>query len=116
MYSVCKSFSFSAAHRLVPPYEGKCSRTHGHTYRVDVTVSSEVLNSCGMVIDFAEFSALRAYVDSRFDHQTVNDTIAQPTAENIARHLFDWCRENWTGVRSVRVWESETSWAEYFSR
>lgn len=111
-YRIGKSFEFSAAHRLVAPYEGKCSRLHGHTWRVEIVVCAEVLDSSGMVVDFSDFAPLKEYLAQRFDHSTINDTVAQPTAENIARYLFDWSSGRWS-VFSVRVYESSTSWAEY---
>jgi 6-pyruvoyltetrahydropterin/6-carboxytetrahydropterin synthase len=112
MYRVCKSFTFNAAHKLIAPYEGKCNRMHGHTWRVDVVVVSEMLDPCGMVVDFNHLSLLNGYLEQRFDHATVNNTVKQPTAENIARHIYEWCRTHWS-VERVRVWESDTSWGEY---
>ena len=107
-YAISKTFRFDAAHYLAPPYQGKCSRMHGHTWRVDVVVNAEILDHCGMVMDFADFAPLAHYIEQRFDHAVVNDTVEQPTCENIARHLYDWCRGRWA-VTTVRVWESETS-------
>lgn len=113
MYRVCKRFEFSACHWLIPPYEGRCNKRHGHTWRVEIVVASEMLDPCCMVMDFHDFAPLKNYIEKRFDHATVNNTVKQPTAENIARHIFDWARANWSGAESVRVWESESSWAEY---
>lgn len=112
MYRVCRQFRFDAAHRLVAPYVGKCERPHGHSWRVDIVVAAETLDPCGMVVDFSHFGALAEYIRQRFDHATVNDTVAQPTAENIARHVYDWARSRWA-VERVRVWESAETWAEY---
>jgi len=112
MYRIAKTFKFDAAHRLIAPYEGKCSRIHGHSWRVDVVIRSETLNPCGMVADFNDLAPIKAYINQRFDHATVNDTVEQPTCENIARHIYDYARTMFV-VESVRVWESATSWAEY---
>jgi 6-pyruvoyltetrahydropterin/6-carboxytetrahydropterin synthase len=112
MYRIGKSFKFDAAHRLVAPYEGKCACIHGHTWRVDVVVKSETLNPCGMVVDFTDLAPIKAYIDEKFDHAMVNDTVEQPTCENIARHLYDYAITLFS-VESVRVWESATSWAEF---
>ena len=111
-YAISKTFCFAAGHFLAPPYHGKCSRMHGHTWRVDVVVNAEILDHCGMVMDFADFAPLAHYIEQRFDHAVVNDTVEQPTCENIARHFYDWCRGRWA-VTTVRVWESDTAWGEY---
>ena len=112
MYRASKTFRFSAAHKLIPPYEGPCSRTHGHDYKVEIVVCAETLNPCGMVVDFHDLAPLSHYLKQRFDHATVNDTVEQPTAENIARHIFDWAAAHWQ-VSSVRVWETDTAWGGY---
>ena len=41
------------SHRL-PGHEGGCRFLHGHNYIVEVSVRSDVLDSMGMVMDFAE--------------------------------------------------------------
>ena len=112
MYSVCKSFTFDAAHCLISPYQGKCCRMHGHRWRVDITATSEILDPCGMVMDFVDFAPLGEYIRQKFDHAIINETVKQPTAENIARHLYEWARGRWP-VTTVRVWETETAYAEY---
>ena len=111
MYRTTKMFTFDAAHYL--PGHGKCDRMHGHRWRVEITVAAETLNPQGMVMDFHDFAPLKNYVEQRLDHQVVNDTITVPTAENIARHLYEWTRANWQNVERVRVWESPTAWGEY---
>ncbi len=53
MYSVIREIHFSYGHRLLN-YKGKCANLHGHNGRVQIEVSSEKLNSLGMVMDFYE--------------------------------------------------------------
>lgn len=111
MYRVCKSFTFDAAHHL-PDYPGPCVRLHGHTWRVELCVYSEVLER-GMVMDFGSFEPVIQRVKTMLDHHNVNDVIPYPTAENIARWIFDMTQERGWNVQFVRVWESDSSYAEY---
>ena len=115
MYRIGKTFTFAAAHSLPELHDGhKCRQLHGHTYRVEVVLLSEMLNSVGFVKDFGEMTELKVYIDQRLDHCVLNKAMKEhPTAENIARHIFDWCQARWRNVDRVRVWESDTSWAEY---
>jgi 6-pyruvoyltetrahydropterin/6-carboxytetrahydropterin synthase len=113
MYRISKEFTFEAEHHLVPPYEGKCARTHGHSYTVEVVMRAEDLNPCGMVMDFTDLSPLKHYIDQRLDHTSLNETIEQPTAENIARHIFDWLKGAEFWPERVRVQETAKCWAEY---
>ena len=50
-----KEFTFEAAHRLPRlPAEHKCSRLHGHSYRVAITVEGEVNALTGWLMDYGE--------------------------------------------------------------
>ena len=80
--------TFAAAHRL-PDHEGKCSRLHGHTYGLEVTVEGTPQPSgpaAGMVMDFADLRArVNEVVIERLDHQLLNDMfVFVPTAEAVA--------------------------------
>lgn len=113
-YTIGKSFTFSAAHYLPPPYAGKCTRLHGHTWTVEVVISGP-LNCMGMVLDFNDFEPFRAYLAGTYDHQLLNDNLPMPTAENIAAGCLEFANAHWAGrpfsVQHVTVWESPNSWA-----
>ena len=65
------SYVFDAAHRIAG-HPGKCAWLHGHTYHLDVTVSSPKLNPLGMVMDFDDLAdAVRKAVLERWDHATL---------------------------------------------
>ncbi len=82
-----KDFSFDAAHRL-EHYHGKCESLHGHTYRFQVTLKGEPDHGVdGDGLRAAQGLVERLVVE-RLDHSLLNDTIPQPTAENIA--LWIW--------------------------
>lgn len=72
--------SFDAAHHL-PNHDGKCANWHGHTWTVKVGIDSPSVNpETGMLVDFGQ---LKGIID-QFDHNTVNNLVDNPTAENIA--------------------------------
>lgn len=107
-----KDFSFDAAHRL-EHYHGKCESLHGHTYRFQVTLKGEPDHE-SMVMDFVQLKDLvERLVVERLDHSLLNDTIPQPTAENIAlwiwRQIEEEVRGDNCGLYSVQVWETATS-------
>jgi len=112
--TVVKRISFDAAHYL-PGYEGKCKNMHGHHWVVELGVNGQVNPETGMVVDFAELKKFLSMVRRQFDHHLVNDTIQNPTAENIALYIEDlWEHYSLEGVELafVRVWETEDSYAE----
>src|SRR4051794_13010252 len=52
---IFREFPFEAPPRLpFVPADHKCSRLHGHSYRVEVRVRGEVAKESGWVIDFAD--------------------------------------------------------------
>lgn len=115
MYRISKEFHFSASHRLTHlPADHQCARLHGHNYVVEVELASATLNADGFVRDYHELAALKMHLDERFDHRHLNDVLdLPPTAENLARHLYDWCRARWPEVSAVRISETPRTWAEY---
>jgi len=98
-------FYFAAAHRL-PRYEGPCFRMHGHNYKFFVTVDGEVDPASGMIADFGVIKQLVAErVLAKVDHRTLNDVLDNPTAENIARWIWETLEGALPGLVEVRLYE-----------
>jgi 6-pyruvoyltetrahydropterin/6-carboxytetrahydropterin synthase len=120
MYEVEIITSFAAAHRL-RNYNGKCEHLHGHNYRIHVIARADAPGDGGMVIDFGDLKKATVAVVEELDHKYLNEIEPfdriDPSAENIARFLFDAIetRLDWQAgiLHSVSVWESDTSRAAY---
>ncbi|HTP52835.1 MAG TPA: 6-carboxytetrahydropterin synthase QueD [Anaeromyxobacteraceae bacterium] len=98
-------FYFAAAHRL-PRYEGPCFRLHGHNYRFVVGLEGEVDPRTGMVADFGKVKeVVTEHVLSRVDHRNLNDLLDNPTAENIARWVWESLESHLPGLAEVRLFE-----------
>jgi len=98
-------FRFAAAHRL-PRYEGPCFRMHGHNYTFFVGLEGEVDARTGMVADFGVVKqTVQEHVLARVDHRTLNDVLENPTAENIARWIWEVLEPSVPGLREVRLFE-----------
>lgn len=94
-----KKFRFEASH-ILPLHPGKCSRLHGHSWTLDVTVEGPINPTTGLVVDYADLSRLvNKEIIDRLDHQHLGQgfaychEIAQsppfgtnfyPSSENIA--------------------------------
>jgi 6-pyruvoyltetrahydropterin/6-carboxytetrahydropterin synthase len=106
---ISKEFTFEAAHRLphVPPGH-KCSRVHGHSYRVEITLRGPVHPTFGWVVDFADLTAAWQPLHAQLDHRLLNEVpgLENPTSELLAAWVFE--RVNIPGTRVTKVHVAET--------
>lgn len=134
MYLVTKRLDFCYGHRLLD-HDGVCKHPHGHNAVVEVDVRAEALDARNMVVDFTEIkTVVKTWIDRELDHKMIlrhDDPLAtvlrelgepvylldsNPTAERIAKLIFDKAIEHGLNVAVVRVWETPTSKAEYSAR
>jgi 6-pyruvoyltetrahydropterin/6-carboxytetrahydropterin synthase len=122
MFEVTIEETFAAGHAL-RNYRGKCENVHGHNYRAEVTLQGAELNAIGLLVDFVELKRVVHAVLDRMDHQWLNDfppfDALNPSAENMAKYIYDEVSAGLTakeGVRvtCVRLWETDTASAAYF--
>lgn len=121
---ITKRFTFEACHRL-SEYAGKCSNLHGHSYKLEVTVSGNVDKNKRFVMDFGDLKGLvYALIISSHDHNYLNNLYVEPTAEHMAVGIFNQIDKvikdenrfnigSETKLESVKLWETEDSYAEY---
>lgn len=131
MFRVTREIDFCYGHRLMN-YEGKCRNLHGHNGRALVTIESPELDDRGMVIDFSEIKrGLSRWIDDCLDHRMIlrRDDPAvplleqlgeplflmdeNPTAENIAKLIFQQASSQGFPVVEVRLWETPNCYATY---
>ena len=113
---IFKEFTLEAAHRLpnLPP-EHKCSRMHGHSFRVAVHVRGPVAEREGWVMDFADIKAAFKPIEERLDHYCLNDIegLENPTSENLARWIWTRLESRLPGLAQIVVRETCTSGCVY---
>jgi len=131
MFRITKHIDFCYGHRLLN-YEGKCRHLHGHNADVEVVLEGRELDDRGMVFDFSDLKRnLAQWIDETLDHRMIlhrddpavrslqamgeplyliNDN---PTAENIARIIFEEAERRGLPVVEVSLWETSSSRATY---
>jgi 6-pyruvoyltetrahydropterin/6-carboxytetrahydropterin synthase len=122
MYEVSVDESFAAAHNL-RNYKGKCEDLHGHNYKVRVVLAGEELDATGLLYDFVHLKRVIQGVIRSLDHKYLNELPPfdrlNPSAENIARHIYDETSKNLhetpngAGIASITVWETDITAATY---
>ena len=113
---IFKEFSFEAAHRLPNVPSGhKCSRLHGHSFRVALHVEGDVEAKLGWVIDFADVKSAFEPVLELLDHNYLNEIagLENPTSENLARWIWRRVRPRLPDLVQVTVRETCTSGCIY---
>lgn len=115
MYTIRKEFHFSASHCLGGLPEGHpCSNIHGHNYIVTVELSSAKLDPTGFVVDYRRLDPIKKYIDDVLDHKHLNDILeCNPTAENIAKHIFVKFTREFPQLTAVEVSETQKTNARY---
>ncbi len=119
-----REFSFEMAH-VLDGYDGPCSRVHGHSYRLLVTVrgvpSADPADpKQGMVMDFGVLKKIvNELIVSRLDHAflTRESLGFQPTCENLVLWFVELLTPAMpTGVElfALRLHETANSYAEWF--
>lgn len=113
---IFKIFSIEAAHRLpnLPP-EHKCSRLHGHSFRIEIHVSGEIQQPQGWVLDFADVKRVFKPLFEQLDHNYLNDIpgLENPTSERLAQWIFEQLQPDLPQLSKVVVHETCTAGAIY---
>jgi len=131
MYLVTRELRFCYGHRLLN-YDGKCRFLHGHNGRAVITLAGAELDSLGMVMDFSVIKKVVAgWIDANLDHRMLlhrddpllptlkqqNEPVfimdVNPTAENIARLIYEFTAEQHFPVTEVKLWETDDSFATF---
>jgi 6-pyruvoyltetrahydropterin/6-carboxytetrahydropterin synthase len=131
MYLVTREIRFCYGHRLLN-YDGKCRHLHGHNGRAVLAIAAGQLDALGMVMDFARIKRVVAtWINDSLDHkmllhkddpllpllrqhgQPVYVLDVNPTAENIARLIYDYTASQGFPVVEVQLWETDACFATY---
>ena len=131
MFRVTKEIHFCYGHRLLN-YAGKCRNLHGHNGKAVITLETEQLDRLGMVVDFTKLKqVVGGWIDQQLDHKMLlhrdDPALAylkqqgepvyvmdvNPTAENIAKLIFEQAAAQGFPVVEVRLWETESCYASY---
>ena len=131
MYRVTRQIDFCYGHRLLN-YAGKCKNLHGHNGRAIITIEAPQLDDRGMVLDFSDIKhVVSKWIDDNLDHKMIlhRDDPARafleklgeplylvdsnPTAENIARLIFDYAKSQGFPIVESVLWETPNCFATY---
>ena len=118
MYEIYVAARFEAAHRLVGDF-GPATRTHGHTYRMEVIVRGRHLGDDGTLCDIGELGQAVEELAGSMHYMDLNEVSGlaevNTTAEAVASYCWDKLAEPLRGQGldslTVRIWESPDAYA-----
>ena len=113
---IFRIFHLQCARRLpAVPESHPCSRLHGHSFKVELTVSGDIDPVLGWVLDFADIEAAWQPIHAALDHRCLNDIdgLDNPTSENLAVWLWRQLKPALPGLSAVTVMETHDSGCIY---
>jgi 6-pyruvoyltetrahydropterin/6-carboxytetrahydropterin synthase len=118
MYEIYVAVRFEAAHRLVGDF-GPATRTHGHTYRMEVIVRGKHLGDDGTLYDIEGLGQAVERLAGSMHYRDLNEVPGlegvNTTAEAVASYCWDKLAEPLRGQGldslTVRIWESPDAYA-----
>jgi 6-pyruvoyltetrahydropterin/6-carboxytetrahydropterin synthase len=131
MYAVTKEIHFCYGHRLLN-HQGKCRHLHGHNAKAVIRLETEQLDALGMVCDFSDIgNYVKQWIEQTLDHnmllhsddpvlpllQQAGESVFvmqhNPTAENIARLIYEHVEAGGFPVTEVALFETDSALASY---
>ncbi len=116
MMQVFKEFSFDSAHFLPNVPQGhKCKEIHGHTYRLVVYVSGDLVEDLEWVMDFRDLKAIINTIIDSIDHKLMNNILGleNPTCEKIAVWFWNKIKPEIPQLTKIELHETPTSGVIY---
>jgi 6-pyruvoyltetrahydropterin/6-carboxytetrahydropterin synthase len=118
MYEIYFAARFEAAHRLVGNF-GPATRTHGHTYRLEVILRGQQLGDDGTLYDIGELGQAVEGLAGSMHYRDLNEVPGlegvNTTAEAVASYCWEKLAESLRGrgldSLTVRIWESPDAYA-----
>ncbi len=135
MIYITRKEHFNAAHKLwnsnwsaEKNHEvfGKCANEnwHGHNYYIHVTVKGEINQETGYLMDLKVLSSIiKEKICDQLDHKNLNLDVPflkgiLPSTENLVVAAWNQIKkpieDQGAYLHSVKIFETENNWAEYF--
>ena len=113
-------------------YDGKCKYLHGHNGRAVIVLEGASLDERGMLLDFSDIKrVVSRWIDDELDHRMLlhrDDPVVpilrglgepvflldeNPTAENIARLIYEFTADQGFPIIEAHLWETPNCFATY---
>jgi 6-pyruvoyltetrahydropterin/6-carboxytetrahydropterin synthase len=114
--TLTREFTFDAAQSIPTFPEGhKCRGLHGHTFRLQVSVTGQADPAKGIFYDHADIArAVRPLIET-LDHSYLNEVegLANPTLEMLLLWFWERLKEKLPGLSELVLFETPGAWCRY---
>lgn len=116
MWLLKQHFQIESA-RFLPhlPTAHPCSRLHGHSFKIIVSVKGNLDPKIGWVTDYNEIQELMKPILEKIDHRELNQVpgLENPTSELLAQWIYDQLKEKLPSLFQICVMETPTTECHY---
>ena len=114
--NVFKTFTIEAARSLPNLPDGHpCKNIHGHSFKITITVTGNVDNKTGFVMDFGDIDETFNPLLSKLDHSYLNDIegLENPSSENVCQWIWERFAPSLPGLSKIDIKETESTGCIY---
>lgn len=115
-YELKQHFHIESA-RFLPhlPKNHPCSRVHGHSFKIILTIIGDLHPQLGWVMDYNEINELVAPILKQLDHNMLNEVpgLENPTSELLAKWLYDHIKPQLNNLKLVSILETPATECSY---
>ncbi len=115
-FELKQHFQIESARYLphLPP-EHPCSRMHGHSFKIVLTLVGPLDPVLGWVIDYNDIQSKMQPLLAQLDHRVLNEVpgLENPTSELLAKWLYDHGSQHLEGLIRVTVAETPLTECSY---
>lgn len=119
MFTISVETQFRASHQLTL-LNGSKEPIHAHNWSLTADVSSDKLNSMGVVMDFSRLKAIIDKTVAEFDNKALNEVSYfqqnNPSAENVAKYIYEKLQgrlPKGVQLRNIRIFEEQGCSAKF---
>ena len=113
---VYKTFAIESARSLPKlPDEHPCSKVHGHSFKITLTVEGEIDQTTGFVMDFSDIDSAFRPIHEIIDHAYLNDIegLSNPTSENICIWIWNKIESSIPNICEIKIKETDSTGCKY---
>ena len=114
--NVFKTFTIEAARSLPNLPDGHpCKNIHGHSFKITITVTGNVDNKTGFVMDFGDIDETFNPLLSKLDHSYLNDIegLENPSSENVCQWIWERLAPSLPGLSQIDIKETDSTGCTY---